>query len=329
MIKQQATEDSDIRIKILTLLENRPGQFMSGEQIGRILGVSRSAVWKHINHLKKSGYCILSVPNKGYCIAERSYIYNGYELAKRLTTPAHIVFLDTTDSTNITAKKMAAQGCEPGTTVVALEQTGGKGRLGRQWQSAAGKGIFLSYILRPTFSIDKIGLITLAGSCAVCEVLKEKGFEAGIKWPNDILIKGKKVCGILTETSFEETRIEYAIVGIGLNVSQSKEDFGPELINTATSLEMESLKKVNMTEMAAALLDKLHEYFAFLEEDKGDEIISRWKSYSVTLGRTIFTTVNGKKESVTALDIRQDGALTVRKQDGTVLDIISGEILFT
>ncbi|HBN83196.1 MAG TPA: biotin--[acetyl-CoA-carboxylase] ligase [Clostridiales bacterium] len=325
--QQPQPQPEDIRIRILTLLENQSGKFLSGEQIGKILGVSRNAVWKHINHLKKYGYEIQSVSNKGYCMTPQEAVYNGHEIAKRLKRPAEVHFMDNVDSTNNVAKQMMHQGCGPGNVVVALEQTAGKGRLGRQWNSSGGKGVWLSYCLRPTFSIEKIGLVTLAGACAVCELLIEQGFDAGIKWPNDILIHGKKVCGILTETVFEETRIDFVVVGVGLNMSQTKEDFGPDLENSATSLRIESGKNVNMSVMAAALIDQLQLYFSYLEKGETKKIIDCWKSYSITLGRTILTTINGKKEPVMALDIRQDGALTVRKQDGTITDIISGEIL--
>jgi BirA family biotin operon repressor/biotin-[acetyl-CoA-carboxylase] ligase len=325
-LTKQDSQSEHIRLRILTLLESRPGDYFSGEEIGKALGVSRSAVWKQINLLRRSGYRIHSAPNKGYCIEKQENVYNDLEITKRLKTKACVIFLEKTDSTNNTVKALAQEGCEQGTVAVALEQTAGKGRLGRYWKSSKGKGIWLSYCLRPSFSVAELGLVTLAGACAVCRLLKEEGFDAGIKWPNDILIGGKKVCGILTETGFEETRVEYVVVGIGLNVFQDTEDFGPELKDFATSLRLEKDKDYDMASLASALIDYLYEYFSLLEKGEGEKIIECWKSYSKTLGKTIYTTVGSRKEWVTALDIRRDGALIVKREDGTVTPIISGEI---
>ena len=249
---KQDSQSEHIRLRILTLLESRPGDYFSGEEIGKALGVSRSAVWKQINRLRRSGYRIHSAPNKGYCIEKQENVYNDLEITKRLKTKACVIFLEKTDSTNNTVKALAQEGCEQGTVAVALEQTAGKGRLGRYWKSSKGKGIWLSYCLRPSFSVAELGLVTLAGACAVCRLLKEEGFDAGIKWPNDILIGGKKVCGILTETGLKKRG---GIRGGGYRLERIPRHGGlrSELKDFATSLRLEKDKDYDMASLASLL----------------------------------------------------------------------------
>ena len=313
---------------ILDLLENHTEGYLSGEYIGQELGVSRSAVWKHIKELKSTGYTIQSVSNKGYRMVKQNSVYSRYEILKRVENHINIIFLDEIDSTNEYAKRMAMEKSFEETAIIALSQIKGKGRLGRRWEASTGLGIWMSVLLKPRLSAADMGLVTLACACAVCETLKNKGFDAGIKWPNDILINDKKVCGILTETGFEETRICYVILGIGLNVLHSSDDFSNEIREKSTSLMIECGCRICMSEIAANTLDRILKYYTLLCEGQKDQIISSWKKYSVTLGRKIFTTVNGDKDLVTALDIRSDGALKVKREDGSIDYIVSGEILF-
>ena len=229
----------DVKKKILKMLKQNNDDFLSGEKISDKFGVSRSAIWKHINTLKEEGYEIESVPRKGYRIIASPDILTLEEVEEYLTTDfigRNIYYFDSLSSTNIKAKEIATKSKE-GTIVIAEEQTKGKGRLGRSWLSPKGKGIWMSIILKPKVAPIKVAKITLIGAAAVNQGLKDIGIKSYIKWPNDIVIDGKKVCGILTEMSCELNMINYCIMGIGINVNLDKEDFSKDLIDTATSLK--------------------------------------------------------------------------------------------
>ena len=265
-----------------------------------------------------------------------SDVLNSFEISEELKTKAlgrNVVYLDRIDSTNNYAKKIALEGCEEGTLVVADYQTCGRGRLGRDWNSPDKKGVWMSLVLRPDIPFEEVQIITLAASVAVVQALYDIAqIEAGIKWPNDIIIKGKKVCGILVEMNMEIDSINFLVLGIGLNVNQQKDDFSQELLDKAVSLKMHMEETLNTqkilkrNELIAAILLKFEEIYDKVKSGAFEDIISEWKRYSVTLGKEVNITYKDEQYRGVAEDITKDGKLMVKCEDGTVKEVFSGEI---
>ena len=216
-------------------------KFVSGQELCNRFGVSRTAVWKVINQLKKEGYRIEAVQNKGYHMVSSPDLLSKYELESRINTQwlgKKIVYKETVDSTNAEVRRRAEEGEDNGLLVVADGQTLGKGRRGRSWESPKGTNLYFSMLLKPDFAPDKASMITLVAAYSVATVIrKTTGLDAKIKWPNDIVVGKKKVCGILTEMSMERDYIHHVVVGIGINVNE--ENYSIELEQMATSLKKE------------------------------------------------------------------------------------------
>ncbi|WP_010681126.1 biotin--[acetyl-CoA-carboxylase] ligase [Acetivibrio cellulolyticus] len=322
--------------EILTKLKENPSDYISGESLSTVLGVSRTAIWKNINELKEEGYIIESSPKKGYRLNQNSDVVNAFEISEDLKTKVlgrNIAHFGKIDSTNNYAKKIALEGCEEGTLVVADFQTSGRGRLGREWNSSDKKGVWMSLVLRPDIPFEEVQIITLAASIAVVRALKEVAqIEAGIKWPNDIIINGKKVCGILVEMNMEIDRINFLVLGIGLNVNQKVNDFPDELKDKATSLRicmeetLDNQKLLKRSELIRAILLKFEEIYDKVNSGAFEEIISEWKKYSVTLGKEVSMTYKDKQCIGIAEGITRDGKLIVKCEDGTVKEVLSGEV---
>ena len=321
--------------EVLLNLKKNPLEYISGEQLSNTLGVSRTAIWKVINELKREGYIIESSSKKGYRLSPDSDVLNSFEISEELKTKVlgrNIIYLDKIDSTNNYAKRIALEGCEEGTLVVADYQTNGRGRLGRGWSSPNKKGIWMSLVLRPNIPFEEVQMITLAASVAVVQALYDIAqIKAGIKWPNDIIINGKKVCGILVEMNMEIESINFLVLGIGVNVNQQKEDFPEELLDKATSLKMylETLgmqKILKRSELIAAILLKFEEIYDKVKCGDFEYVISEWRKYSVTLGKEVSIIYKNQQFRGVAQDITKDGKLIVKCEDGTVKEVFSGEV---
>ncbi|AEV70475.1 biotin--[acetyl-CoA-carboxylase] ligase [Acetivibrio clariflavus] len=321
--------------EVLLYLKNNPHEYVSGEQLSTLFGVSRTAIWKVINELKREGYIIESSSKKGYRLSPDSDVLNSFEISEELKTKVlgrNIIYFDQIDSTNNYAKRIALEGCEEGTLIVADCQTSGRGRLGRDWNSANKKGIWMSLVLRPDIPFEEVQMLTLAASVAVVQALYEVAeIKAGIKWPNDIIINGKKVCGILVEMNMEIESINFLVLGIGVNVNQQKEDFSEELSDKATSLKMhlEELgiqKILKRTQLIAAILLKFEAIYDKVKCGDFGYIISEWKKHSVTLGREVSIIYKDRQYRGIAQDITKDGKLIVKCEDGTVKEVFSGEV---
>lgn len=243
-----------MKTKILKLLREQ-GEYLSGQEICGKLAVSRTAVWKAVGQLKEEGYVIEAVQNKGYYLAGTPDLVTKEEVGSRLETQwaGHpTVFLPETDSTNNEAKRLAEAGASHGTLVVAEFQEAGKGRRGRSWVSQSGTGIWMTILLRPQFPPSQASMLTLLAAMAVADGIEEvTGLRAAIKWPNDIVFRGKKICGILTEMSAEPDYINHVVVGIGINANIR--EFPEELGEKATSLFLEQGKSVNRAAVIAAV----------------------------------------------------------------------------
>ena len=308
------------------LIENR-GSFISGEEMSRICGISRAAVWKHIDHLKKEGYGIEAVTKKGYKLLEnREKMETVFlELPKEQVIGSRYIYLAEVDSTNAWAKTIAKE--EPdGTVVIANYQTAGKGRFGKTWDSTRAKGIWLSLILKPKASMAEAVLLTQMAGAAVCHALISLGFEARIKWPNDIVIGDKKICGILAELSGEPEQLNYVVVGIGINVNQDLEDFPPDLRDRAASLKMMTSDRVDRNRILAQVLSWLDHYYSRFNNKSTAEIMGFCRENSATLDKSVKVIYNDKIILGKAINLTDKGALIIEDTAGQVMEIISGEV---
>ena len=339
-----------MKYDILKILKENQFGFLSGETLSKHFGVSRTTVWKCINEMIAEGYNIDASSKKGYRILESAHFYNEFELGYNLNTQTigrKILFFDTLDSTNNYAKTIAASGCEDGTVIVAKNQTAGRGRLGRSWSSSGTDGIYFSVILKPDISIENVQIITLAAVVAVVEAIEATtGIAAGIKWPNDLVLDGKKVCGILTEMNSEMDKINFVVLGIGINFSQKPEDFDDEISDRAISLEQCVTGTGLLTHLPAEegcvnnpvpvthsktdilreVLKKLDTVYQLVVSGNTAEIIEQWKKYSVTLGREVRVSSRNSEFIGLATDITNDGKLLVKCYDGRVEQVVSGEV---
>ncbi|HHV99719.1 MAG TPA: biotin--[acetyl-CoA-carboxylase] ligase [Clostridiaceae bacterium] len=325
-----------MKYEILRILKEKSMEYVSGERLSEILGVSRTAVWKCINELKKEGYVIESVSKKGYKLETSPDILNEFEIGHGLNTSIigrQIHYFKSIDSTNNYAKKAAQEGCEEGTVIVADAQTSGRGRLGRSWESKEDSGIWMSVVLRPYIAPEDVQIMTLAASVAVVAALKSvAGVDAGIKWPNDIIIGGRKVCGILTEMSTEMDRVNYLVLGIGININQKKEDFPEELRNTAISLKAYmaennmSVANIKRSDIIKIVLLELEKQYENMKRRNTEEIINKWRENSVTIGRKVKIIYKNVEYEGTAKDVTDDGKLIVHCSDGVTREISSGEV---
>ncbi|WP_138207120.1 biotin--[acetyl-CoA-carboxylase] ligase [Haloimpatiens lingqiaonensis] len=316
--------------KILHLLKNSGQEFLSGEDISKEFGVTRAAIWKYINSLKEDGYRIESVSRKGYRIIEVPDSLTGEEVDEYLHTKymgRNIVHFETIDSTNTKAKELAAGGQPEGTVIISEEQTQGKGRLGRNWTSPKNKGIWMSIILRPDIDPVKVCMVTQVAAAAAAKAIEEIGIKGYIKWPNDIVVEGKKVCGILTEMSGELDKINYVILGIGINVNLEEKDFPEELKDIATSLKIEKGKSINRKELVGKILNNFENlYESFVKEDDIEKSLDICREKSILLGKEIQIIGRNEVRKAKAITIDEEGRLVVRCQDGKEEKIISGEV---
>ena len=327
-----------MRDELLQKLLDNKNSYVSGEEISKELNVSRTAIWKHIKELKKEGYEIISSTNKGYSLVSTSEVLSKTTIFQDLKTEflgRNLEIHETIDSTNTRAKIIATSGCEDGSCVIAGTQTAGRGRVGRHWESTADKGLFMSVVLKEPFDPVLTGLITLGASVAVVEALS-KNIDSyfSIKWPNDIIVNNRKICGILCEMSAEADRINHVVVGIGLNISQGEEDFCGELGEKAISislLDKKSAKSINYEKLhsrafwAAQILNELEKVYFILRDDNGYGIITKWKKYSLTLGKQVKIIYRDEIFLGKAVDVNELGELIVELENGETKTVRSGE----
>jgi len=239
-----------------------------------------------------------------------------------------VTLLETTVSTQEEAKQMAEKGAPEGTAVIAEEQTGGRGRMGRKWHSPKGKGIWMSVVLRPRLTLQATPQLTLLAGVAVCRAIRTAtGVEAGIKWPNDLLVSGRKVCGILLESSMSEGQLQYCIAGIGIDANLAEDDYPDFLQGVGSSLMMERGGiPVDRTELAASVLAELESLYKLYLEHGFGPIGMLWESLSVTLGRQIGLNTAGGRTFGKAVGLDNDGGLLLENDEGRIFSVCSGEI---
>lgn len=316
--------------EIINLLKENEDNFISGEKISEKLGISRAAVWKHIKSIKEDGYEIESVSRKGYKLISSPDLLTFEEVNPYLNTKyigKDIRYYNTIDSTNTKAKELGTAGAKEGTVVISEEQTGGRGRLGRQWVSPKFNGIWMSIILKPDIEPMDASKITQIGAAAVCMSINELGLKATIKWPNDIVLNGKKVCGILTEMSGELNKINYIIMGIGINVNIEDEDFPGDIKDIATSIKIESGKKVKRKELVASIFNNFESlYDEFINSETIKRSINICRENSALIGNDIKIIKRNEEVFAKAIGLTEDGELIVEYNDGKVDKIVSGEV---
>jgi len=316
--------------KIIELLKESGNNFVSGEKISEVLGVSRAAIWKHIKGIREDGYEIEAVSRKGYRIISSPDILTFEEIKNYLNTKyigKNIIYYDSIGSTNAKAKELAEIGKGHGTVIISEEQTLGRGRLGRNWLSPKYKGIWMSIILRPNILTENISKITLLGAAAVQKAIMKMGVNTSIKWPNDIVLNSKKVCGILTEMSGEIDHVNYLVMGIGINVNLEKEDITIDLKDVATSIKIESGKHMERKLLLASILNIFEElYNDFVENDNIKETLEICRKNSILIGKEIQLINRGKVTIAKAIDISDKGELIVENNNGNVEYIVSGEV---
>ena len=296
------------------------GGYISGEKMAERLGVTRAAVWKKIAALREAGYDISSAPRSGYVLRSAPDRLIETEISQDLQTVLvgrKMICYDTVDSTNLVLKNLARDGAADGTVVVADSQRTGRGRMERAFFSPPGKGIWVSILLRPTFLPQDAPKCTLMAAVAVARAMEHFDLHAEIKWPNDILHEGRKLVGILTEMSAEMDRVNYVVIGIGINVNIAPEDFPEELRTIATSLMQMKGEPLPRVAFLQELLRALDELYASVQQDGFAPVLAAWREYAVTLGQEVRVIgPAGEEFEGTAADIDAEGALLVDTAEG-------------
>lgn len=320
-----------MRTGLLSILKKNAPDPVSGEELAKTLGISRTAVWKQIQTLKKEGYTIEAITKKGYVLHGVPDKMLPAEIEEHLHTRfigRHIHYYESVTSSNDVMKKLAMDGAEDGTVVVAEEQTGGHGRLQRGWFSPKYQGIWFSVLLKPPFLPQEGPKITLLSAVAVVRAIREIcKVDAKIKWPNDVLLNGKKLVGILTEMNAEFGHINYLIPGIGINVNVPKDMVPEELRSFAISIADAAGHKINRVELFGKVLDYMEQYYDIACAKGFDPIIAEWRKYSTTLGQDVNVVAPDKTYSGKAVDIDSNGCLVVKRDDNGKLEtVIAGDV---
>lgn len=316
-----------MKAEILAALRNKKG-YVSGQELCEHLGVSRTAVWKGIQKLKSEGYQIEAVSNKGYCLISSPDVVSAEELKSIRKTAwigKKIVYYDVTDSTNLQAKHLAEEGFPHGTYVVAGRQEAGRGRRGRSWESPEHDGIFMTLLLRPDIRPKEAPMLTLVAAMAVTVAIRTMyQLPAEIKWPNDIVLHGKKICGILTEMSAEIDSIHYVVVGIGINVSNQQ--FQKGIAPVATSIALEGGRQIYRAELIEAVWEQFEAYYdIFFQTRDVSGIIEAYNSYLVNMDKQVRVLDPKEPFEGIARGINGQGELMVETESGVRL-VSSGEV---
>lgn len=317
-----------LREAVLQLFTEASGH-LSGEDISRTLGCTRTAVWKQISELRRLGYVFEAKPRKGYRLIERPDVLLPEEIKcfnRAKQVGQSIRYVESTASTQHLAHEWTQEGAEHGSLVIANEQTGGKGRMGRLWYSPPGSGIWMSLILKPKLPLIHTPHLTLLSSVAVTRALhKETSADVSIKWPNDLFVGGRKVCGILTEVRAEADRIHYAITGIGINVYTDAEHLPQGLRTTAISLSEVVETRLHRARIVASCCREIENLLNLYEAQGFSPIKSLWESYAFMLGKRVTVHTAEGTQSGEAIGLADSGALLLKTASG-VKHIFSADV---
>ena len=315
---------------ILMLLKETD-DYISGSDIARDLSVTRAAIWKHINRLREWGYEIESHPALGHrLLSSPDLLWEGeikYGLRTKIFGRKLYCFGEV-KSTNDVATRVADEGAEEGTLVVSDVQTRGRGRFGRRWESASGLGIWSSAIIRPDVSPFQVPMITLWAATSLCESLrKSTGVDISLKWPNDLMVGGKKICGILAEMSSEMDRVHYIVIGFGININHLPKDFPEGVRGNATSFRIETGKTHSRANLLRRILEGFELGYPMVTERLWSEIAAKWEMFSSVIHRDIEVDTSSGKISGRAVGIDENGAL-ILMSDGSERKIFSGDVTY-
>ncbi|PIP67563.1 MAG: biotin--[acetyl-CoA-carboxylase] ligase [Candidatus Omnitrophica bacterium CG_4_9_14_0_2_um_filter_42_8] len=312
--------------KILNYFKKHEEGYVSGEDLSRELGISRAGVWKHIESLREEGYDIEAFPHLGYRLISIPDRLTEIELKWQLKTDIiarKIYSYKETSSTNDAAYQLAASGEKEGSVIIAESQTAGRGRMGRSWVSPRSKGAYFSVILRPDILPKEVSSITLFSALSVAKTIREMaGLAAFIKWPNDVLINNKKICGILTEMNAETDKINFVIIGIGININ-TKEEFLPK---GATSIMEAKGAEISRVELVKGIFKNLDKYYRLFNGGHIAEIIREYKEFSNFLGKRAQVTYHDTKIEGYVVDVDKEGALILRMDSGLNERILAGDV---
>lgn len=320
----------NIKQEILKAFQLHPDRFISGEELSQTCDCSRTAVWKHIEELRQEGYVFEAVRKAGYRLVSAPDRIAEEEILAGLATRriGHNIYAhDTVVSTQSLAHEAASKGAPEGTIVLAEQQTGGKGRLGRAWHSPKGSGIWMSLIIRPEIPLPKTPQMTLLTAVAVAKTIRETAdVPVMIKWPNDIFIGDKKVCGILTELNAESDRVNYLVIGIGTNVNSVESDFPAELLEVATSLRIASGKPIKRALFIQTFCRVFEEEYDHYLQHGFQRVKQEWEANSYSIGRqvtvrTIHSSLEGR-----AVGLDPEGVLIVEDAEGNQHKVYSADV---
>ncbi|QTM99634.1 biotin--[acetyl-CoA-carboxylase] ligase [Sediminibacillus dalangtanensis] len=318
------------RNQLIELLKRSNQSFISGQELSENLGISRTAVWKHMKELEKEGYQVQAVPRKGYRISGQPDKLSASTVKWGLRTRwagKQLFHYPVVESTQVIGHQLAQKGTEEGTVILADEQTAGKGRMGRRWHSAKTEGIWMSIILRPPILPHKAPQITLLTAVAIAEAIESlTNTTPAIKWPNDIFFHDRKAAGILTEMQAEQDEIQYIVLGIGINVNQSLSDLPEDIQQTATSIKQETGIEWELAPLVQQILADFETYYGNYLLNGFAAIKEKWEHYGYKIGEQVHVSASKQEYQAEILGIAEDGALRVRKLDGGDENLYSAEI---
>lgn len=321
----------DTRQKILRLFRSRKQDYLSGEELSQELGISRTAVWKHIRTLRTLGYRIDAVTSRGYRLLSGPELLVADEIRSRLSSRVigrEVICHDQLASTNLTAMELGEAGALEGLVVISDQQSAGKGRLGRRWESPAGVNLYLSILLRPVMPPWEVPRLTFLSAVAAARALREvTGLKIDVKWPNDLLVNGRKIAGLLNEMSAESDAVHHVVLGLGLNVNMTSDQFPTDLRYPATSVWLEKGTLTARLDVAVALLehfDRLYEEF----RQSGMEPIRRaWQELFVLMEKPVRVETGQASLVGVVAGIDEEGALLLRLPDGKIEKVLAGDVL--
>lgn len=323
--------NTKIKNELLKRLFEAQGEPISGQEFADEFGLSRTAIWKYIKEFEEEGYVISSIRKKGYVLVSSPDRVNAANIQKYLQTTTYgrnIEYYESCGSTQNLAHDGAQAGAPDGTLIISEEQTAGKGRLSRPWNSAAQKGIWMSLIVRPSLMPQQAPQMTLVAAVAIVRAIENiAGIEATIKWPNDIMLNSRKITGILTELQSEPDRVKAIILGIGMNVNQDEEDFPLELKEIATSLKIACGRHIDRAKLIAEILGFIELYTKMYEKHGFGPIKLLWEGYSNISGKRIRAVMLNETVEGTALGISEEGLLELQLDNGEVRGIYSADIV--
>jgi len=322
-------DSSSPRLVILDALASST-DYVSGDSLATKLGMSRAAVWKHVNALKQQGYGITSTPNKGYRLEyQKDSLLPGHVrsgLSTELLGNA-IFYTPSIDSTNRLAKELALSGEAEGAIIIGGEQTGGRGRLDREWTSPGG-GLWLSILLRPDCHPNEAGRLLLAVGVSMAEAVRNvTGLDVKLKWPNDLVLDDKKLCGVLTELGAQPQRIDWLVAGVGLNANNPLSSLPGDVQKNATTLAHELGKKVDRAELVRRFLAALEGYYGDVRNGRPETVMKRWRELSATLGRKVEVRTGNDVVAGQAVDIDDFGSLIIKTGGGETVTVMTGDCI--